>query len=138
MTTAKFEYPAVALGAVAGLAVLLEPRVAGFVLCALLVAAVGGWILNRPRRWIRPIFCATLLLPPLPVAWGNAGPHPAAAAALAGGLAGLAYPHWRFRLTTLTAAVLMLTAAIFCSLAFAALYSGPYVAGASLLRALLF
>src|ERR1700693_5732378 len=99
MTTAKFEYPAVALGAVAGLAVLLEPKVTALVCCALIVAAGGAWILNRPGRWIGAFFCATLLLPPLPVAWGNAGPHPAAAVALAGGLTGLAYPHWRFRLT---------------------------------------
>jgi hypothetical protein len=138
MTTAKFEYPAIALGAVAGLAVLLEPRLAAWVCCALIFAAGGVWVLNRPGRWIGAFFCATLLLPPLPVAWGNAGPHPAAAVALAGCLAGLAYPQWRFRLTTLISSVLMLTAAIFCSLAFAALYSGPYIAGASLIRALLF
>jgi O-Antigen ligase len=138
MTTARFQYPAIALGAVAGLSVLLEPRVAALVCVALLLATGAIWVLDGPGRWVGAFFFAAVLLPPLPVAWGNAGPHPAIGLALAGGLAGLAYPRWRFRLTMLTAAVLMLTAAIFCSLGFAALYSGPSIAGGSLVRALLF
>ena len=138
MTTAKFEYPAIALGVAAGLAALLDPKITALVCCALVVFAAALWTLNQPGRWIGAFFCSVLLLPPLPVAWGNAGPHPAVAVALAGGLAGLAYPRWRFRPTLLTTAVLMLTAAIFCSLGFAALYSGPSIAVASLLRALLF
>jgi O-antigen ligase len=138
MTAIRSEYPAIVLGAAAGLSVLLGPDVAALACCALMAVIAGLWMLDRPERWMGAFFAAVLLLPPLPIAWGNAGPHPAVAVALAGGLAGLAYPRWHFRLTMLSGAVLGLAATIFASLWFAALYSGPEVAGASLLRALLF
>jgi O-antigen ligase len=138
MTIVKFEYPAVVLGTLSALALLLDPRIAASLCGVILLAAATVWLLDQPGRWINALFCVAVLLPPLPIAWGNAGPHPAAAVALAGGLAGLAYPRWRFRLDMLSAALLLLTAAIFCSLGFAALYSGPSIAGASLIRALLF
>jgi O-antigen ligase len=138
MTISKEFGPALGLGALGALAALLEPKVAAAICGALLVAAVMVWMLDRPGRWIGALFCAVVLLPPLPIAWGNAGPHPAIAVALAGGLAGLAYRGWRFRFNMLSVAVLSLGAAIFFSLGFAAWYSGPAIAGASLARALLF
>jgi len=138
MTIARFEYAAILLGTLAALAVLAEPKTAAVLCCALILIAGSLWLLDRPGRWLGVFFCAAALLPPLPIALGNAGPHPAIAVAFAGGLAGLAYPRWRFRANMLTSAMLLLTTSIFCSLAFAALYSGPDIAGASLIRALLF
>jgi hypothetical protein len=138
MTAARSEYPAIVLGALAALAVLVAPKASALLLGILILGVASLWLLDKPARWIGAFFFAAVLLPPLPVALGNAGPHPAIALALAGGLAGLAYPEWRFRMTAVSAALLLLTAAIFCSLSFAALYSGPAIAGASCIRALLF
>jgi O-antigen ligase len=139
MTISRIEYPALAIGTAAALTVLAGQNTAVLVCCCLLLAVPGAlWVLDRPERWMRAFFCAAVLLPPLPIAWGNAGPHPAAGVAFGGILAGLAYPRWRFRRSGLAAAVLVLTAVIFCSLGFAALYSGPRIALASVARALLF
>jgi O-antigen ligase len=138
MTIGRETSLALGLGALGALTVLLEPRAAAAICVALLVAAAMLWLLDRPGRWIGTLSCAAVLLPPLPIAWGNAGPHPAIAVALAGGMAGLAYRGWHYRWNMLTGAVLALSAAISCSLGFALLYSGPAIAGASLARALLF
>src|SRR5579885_3206413 len=49
---------------------------------------LAAWTLRHPSRWISAFFAAALLLPPLPVAIGNTGPHPSLIFAGFGLLAG--------------------------------------------------
>ena len=53
-------------------------------------ALVGWWIIGGASRWVTATLAAALLLPPLPLPWGNAGPHLAIALAGLGVVAGLA------------------------------------------------
>jgi O-antigen ligase len=141
--SAKSDYRGAAFGAFAALAALAvsaESKVS--VLAASLVPLVliaSLWILAGPERWIAVFFGAVVLLPPLPLAFGNSGPHPALCIALIGLMAGLAYSReWRLRLTPLNLAILFLTTVILCSVGLAAIYSGGGIAIDSLARAILF
>ena len=88
---------AVGLGVWAA-AVILAPAPlvkAGLVLPALLVA-FAIWILTDATRWVPVFLIAVVLLPPLPIAIGNSGPHPALLLAALGVLAGILRLHrWR-------------------------------------------
>jgi hypothetical protein len=136
----KFEYRALLIGVLAAAAILLESKLAIVAVClALLACLAGPWLLAGRTRWVAVFFCATILLPPFPIAFGNSGPHPAVVVALIGLFAGLLYlREWRLSFTPVTNAILLLTTVIFCSLGAAALYAGPVVALESLFRALLF
>ena len=97
------------------------------------------WTLEVPARWISCFFAAALLLPPLPIPWGNTGPHPSlwfAALGLVAGVFGLA--RWKFPLTGVSGALLALLVVLLASLAPAAFYSGAAVAAGSLARVGLF
>ncbi len=85
-----------------------------------------------PRRWALA-FCATaLLLPPLPIALGETGPHPSILIALAAvAPAAARIREWRIRLRFLDLALLAFPGAAALSLGFAAWYSGIPLALAS-------
>src|SRR4051794_14587470 len=63
------------------------PVKAALVMPALLIPAVW-WMLQRPSRWVAVFLTSVILLPPLPIAMGDSGPHPALAIAAFGLLAG--------------------------------------------------
>jgi O-antigen ligase len=128
------------VGSLAAVAALVDSKISVAVVCSALLALPAGlWLLGGQTRWVTAFLCAATLLPPLPFALGNAGPHPAVAVALLGVFAGLAYAReWQLQITSLTAAVLIFSGVIFCSVGLAALYSGPEIGLGSLIRALLF
>src|SRR5690349_15944891 len=80
----------VALGLYAGLAALVPGWEAKALLCAPLVAIPLLWrMLGSTTAWLVVFFVTALLAPPLPIALGDSGPHPALLFAAAGLLAGL-------------------------------------------------
>jgi len=95
--------------------------------------------LEASRGWLALFLVMAVLLPPLPFALGNTGPHLALLAAAAGVWIGLRrITEWRWELDRLTAALLALFTILVASVAMAALYSGAAIAVGSLARALLF
>jgi hypothetical protein len=132
--------PAIFFGACA---VLLAPWLDWhecLILLALsLLAAAAAWAMSMPQRWWFAFFAATLLLPPLPLDFGNTGPHVAvvfAAVALLGGL--LRFSQWRLPKTSIAAALALLLSVLLLSVLTAFLYSGLSIAAATLARVLLF
>ncbi len=89
--------------------------------------------------WITLFFFSALLLPPLPVALGDSGPHICLLFAALGGLLGvMTLRHWRIRRSGLNASLTALFGALFISVAMAALHSGGATAALSLARVALF
>jgi O-antigen ligase len=133
LTGASFGLYAAVVALVPGLAVKAA-------LCVpLLAIPLGWWVLQTPRRWLALFFLMALLLPPLPFAIGNSGPHVALLAAGAGLWVGLLrIREWRWEADTLTIATLVLFAIFLGSVAMAALYSGYAIAVGSFARVLLF
>ena len=100
---------------------------------------VGWWTLQRPARWIALFFAAALLLPPLPIAIGDSGPHPCLVLAAAGLFCGILWlSEWRIPWTSLNAAFLCFSAILLASVAQAAWHSGGTAAAGSLTRVALF
>ena len=103
------------------------------------LAPFAWWTLGKPARWLAAFLGAALLLPPLPIAIGNSGPHPSLLLAAWGVFCGLIWlREWRFAWSGVSAALLALTAVLTASLAVAAVYSGAEVAAGSLARVALF
>jgi len=103
-------------------------------LCAVTIAIpLLWWMLREPSRWLMLFVVSALLLPPLPVNIGDAGPHVAILFAGCGLLAGLihAVP---FRVDRLSMSMVALFAAIAGSIAMAAIYSGFLIAASSVAR----
>jgi O-antigen ligase len=85
--------------------------------------------------WLTLFFASALLLPPLPIALGNSGPHLCllfAAAGLVFGIASLT--HWRVVPCSLNAAFTAFFGVLFASIALAAIHSGAEAAAASFAR----
>ena len=100
---------------------------------------VAWWSIQRPARWIALFLAAALLLPPLPIAIGNSGPHPCLVFAALGLFCGALWlDQWRVTLTGLNAAFLALFTVLLASVAPAAWYSGGAAAAGSLARVGLF
>ena len=131
---------AICIAAYAAAIALTPNRIAAAALAApLAILPLCWWILLGPRRWTGAFIAAAILLPPLPFALGNSGPHICLAFAALGLFAGVLHlPEWRVRFDFLTSACLLLVGALFVSVAFAAFYSGADIAAASLARVLLF
>src|SRR5579863_5926210 len=90
---------------------------------------VAWWTIQRPARWIALFFAAALLLPPLPIAIGNSGPHPCLLLAALGVFCGaLWFAEWRIPLTSLNSAFLALFTILLASVAQAAWHSGETAA----------
>ncbi len=97
------------------------------------------WILQSPSRWLWCFFFAALLLPPLPFALGNSGPHEGVALAGIGLLAGaLRLREWRIQRNELTFSLAVFFLVLLWSSALAVFYSGLGVAAGSMARVLLF
>jgi hypothetical protein len=114
----------------------------GFALKAALCAALAAislcwWMLREPSRWLALFFLSALLLPPLPVDFGDAGPHIALLFAGCGLLIGLIHAA-PICVDRLAISLCALFAAIAASVPMAAIYSGFPIAAASMARVLLF
>ena len=97
------------------------------------------WTLEAPGRWLLCFFAAALLLPPLPIALGNSGPHICLFFAALGLFAGIFwFGRWRIPASALNGALAGLFIVLLASLAPAAIYSGAAVAAGSLARLFLF
>jgi hypothetical protein len=97
------------------------------------------WTLGRPARWLAAFLGAALLLPPLPIAVGDSGPHPSLLLAAWGLFCGLIWLRdWRFAWSGVNAALLALAAVLTASTAVAAMNSGAEIAAGSLVRVALF
>ena len=108
-------------------------------IAAAALAAFSWWTLLGPVRWVVAFLMATLLLPPLPLPWGDSGPHPALAVAGLGVWAGLVrLGAWRLRLPAVAMTLLSLAAALALSVFMAAMHSGPRLALESAARIGLF
>ncbi len=104
-----------------------------------LVSGLAWWSILKPERWLALFFLLALLLPPLPLPFGNSGVHVAVLAALLGVLSGvLRITEWRRSWNALPPLFLLFLAALAESTAFAAIYSGWTIAAGSLARVLLF
>ncbi len=100
---------------------------------------LAWWVLGTPYRWLTLFFAAALLLPPLPVALGDSGPHVCLLFAGFGLIAGLVcLRDWRLALDGPGAPLLALAAILLASVAAAAFYSGLAAAAGSLARVALF
>ncbi len=105
---------------------------------AVLLVPMLHWMLLSPAAWLTVFFAVALLAPPLPVAFGNSGPHPALAIAAIGFALGfIRLSQWRFRRNFLSAAIVVFFAILLISIAPAAIYSGPEIALQSLARVML-
>ena len=90
-------------------------------------------------RWLPAFFLAALLLPPLPVGFGEGNLHPALAVAALGVAAGvLKLGEWRFSADLLNLALLAFFSVLVASLGPAVIYAGLDVAAASAARVALF
>jgi O-antigen ligase len=130
-------------GASLGLYAAVVALVPGFpwkvALCApvVLVPAMW-WMLGGATRWLALFFLSALLLPPLPIAIGNSGPHVALVFAAAGVFVGLLRAsQFKFQGDWLGVSLLTLFVVLLGSVAMAAIYSGWDVAAGSLARVLL-
>src|SRR5712692_1501863 len=109
--------------AAVALAPSLPAKVALYAPCVLIPLA--WWILGGASRWLTLFFLSALLLPPLPIAIGNSGPHAALLFAAAGLLAGvLRASEFRIRADRLAVSLLTMFAILLGSVAMAAIYSG--------------
>ena len=113
--------------------------VAAALTAVLLAGALLLWFLQSPDRWLGLFFFAALLLPPLPIALGDSGPHVALVFAALGLFAGLLrFSAWRIRLDLLSIALVVFFGVLAASVAMAAVYSGLSIAAGSLARVCLF
>jgi hypothetical protein len=132
--------PAVALGVWCA-ALIPAPTIPAkaAILLPVALAALAAWILAGVNRWLVLFLLAAILLPPLPIAMGNSGPHPALLLAGLGLLAGaLRLKRWQVRPGAVALALAAFSAVLLFSLAQAALYSGAAIALASFARVCLF
>ena len=122
-------------------AIALAPGLPAKLALAVPAAAIPlvWWTLRLPHRWLTLFFASALLLPPLPVAIGDSGPHLCLVFAGLGLIAGAIWMReWRIDLSGPGAPLAALLAVLAASVAMAALTSGLVPAAGSLARVLLF
>jgi O-antigen ligase len=122
------------------LALLPHPGDALLALAPLLLVCIAWWTLTgAPDRWLLIFLCSAVLLPPLPIALGDSGPHPCLVIAALGLLAGLIrLADWRVPTSGLSRSILILFFVLSFSVSLAAIYSGVPVAMGTLARVMLF
>jgi O-antigen ligase len=131
---------AVLIGSYAAtLAVVPSWRVAAALTAPLVMASLFWFALTGAERWIGLLLASAILLPPLPFALGDSGPHPALVFAGMGVLVGVArLREWRIAPDGITAPLLILTAVLLASVGLALATSGALAAAASFARVCLF
>jgi hypothetical protein len=131
---------ALSIGLYAAAAALVPSTPLRIALASLAAAVpLSWWLLAGANHWLAAFIGAALLLPPLPLDIGNAGPHPALLFAAAGVAMGvLRLRQWSFRSEPLAQTLLLFTAVLLASVASALYVSGVIVGGGSLARVLLF
>ena len=135
----RFAAPALAGAYAAAIALAPKPAVAFALAAPLAVVPFAYWAILQRGRWLTLFFAATLLLPPLPLALGNSGPHPAVVFVMLGLVAGvLGFGEWRAPAAPLNRAFGVFFLILAGSAALAMLYSGAAVGLGSLMRVLLF
>lgn len=129
-----------ALGLWAGLVALAPDASTKLLLLAPAAGALlAGWTLARPGRWVALFLTSALLLPPLPIALGDSGPHPSMIFAALGVWAGLLWMRgWRVPRTPVAGALVALSAVLLISVGMAGVNSGGAIAAASFARVALF
>ena len=116
-----------------------SPMMAAAWSAPLVAIPVVLWTLQTARRWLWCFFFAALLLPPLPFAFGNSGPHVGVALAALGLVCGaLRLGEWRLKRNLLAFAMAVFFLVLLTSSALAVFYSGLSVAAGSLARVMLF
>lgn len=135
----RFAAPALAGSYAAGIALAPTPAAALALAAPLVAVPLAYWAILNRGRWLTFFFAAALLLPPLPLALGNSGPHPALLFVIPGLLAGLfSLGAWRAPDAPLNRAFGIFFLILLGSAAEAMLYSGLDVGMGSLMRVLLF
>src|SRR5215471_19003968 len=131
---------AIGLGAWAAAIVLAPNQEYKLALAApAILVALALWTLDSPGRWVSCFFAAALLLPPLPIALGDSGPHLCLFFAALGVLSGIvSLARWRIPATPLNVSLGMLFVLLLVSVAPAAVYSGAAIAAGSFARVALF
>jgi hypothetical protein len=116
-----------------------SPLVAGAWSAPLVAIPLVLWTLQTASRWLWCFFFAALLLPPLPFAFGNSGPHAGVVLAALGLVCGaVRLREWRFKRDLLALSMAVFFLVLLSSAALAVFYSGLDVAAGSLMRVLLF
>ena len=132
--------PAALVGAYASL-IAVWPDSSGKIPLAipLALAPLVAWLLAGPVNWLAMFLFTVLLLPPLPFALGESGPHPGIAVAAVGLAVGcLRFDEWRIPFDSLSRRLSIFAAALLASVPMALFYSGDAVAAGSLARVALF
>jgi len=123
----------------AGAALMPNPVYSLALVAPLLLVPLVWWIIAGSQRWLWLLLAGASLLPPLPFALGDSGPHPAIVFAAVGAFAVLLrIREWRFVRDDVSIALIGFAGILLCSVGLAAIYSGPAVAAASLARVALF
>lgn len=100
---------------------------------------LAGWTLAQPGRWVLLFLTSAILLPPLPIALGDSGPHPSLIFAALGLWAGALWmPSWKISSSAVAGGLLALLSALLLSVAMASVNSGLEIAAGSLARVVLF
>jgi len=90
LTRPRWPWIPVTLGVYSALIAVLPDAWRLALFAPLALSAIAWWILiGPPDRWLLAFLCAAALLPPLPIALGDSGPHPSIVLAALGLLAGL-------------------------------------------------
>src|SRR6516165_2081005 len=85
------------LAAYAAATALAQAAMRWILAAAVLAIPILTWILASPVAWTTLFFVVAVMSPPLPVQFGNSGPHPALAIATIGAAVGfIRLSDWRF------------------------------------------
>jgi hypothetical protein len=97
------------------------------------------WTIQTPWRWVGLLLFSCMLLPPINLPFGSAGPHPALAVAAAGAFVGaLRLREWMHRWDDVSLSLVLFLGVLVATVPVAAFFSGIDIALASLARVGLF
>jgi hypothetical protein len=97
------------------------------------------WTFGTPARWLALFLASAVLLPPLPIAAGDSGPHPCLVFAAVGLFAGLLWMgDWQIQPSSLGSAFTALFGVMLASVAMASYHSTIEIATGSVVRVALF